>query len=63
MLASQLKGHTDCMVDAMPQYKELVKQLARVQRMAYDAYIVEGFTPEQATILCQSLLPHLTPNI
>jgi hypothetical protein len=29
------------------------KQLARIRRSHYDAYIAEGFTPEQSLILCQ----------
>lgn len=51
-----LKGAVEAMVRAMPAYEQYVKQLARIRRKAYDAYIVEGFTPEQATILCQNMI-------
>ena len=40
----------------MEFYSQYTKQLARIRRMAYDAYIVEGFTEQQATILCQNML-------
>lgn len=51
-----LKGAVEAMVRAMPAYEGYVKQLARIRKHAYDAYIVEGFTPEQATILCQNMI-------
>lgn len=37
----------------LPVLSELSKEIARYRRVAYDAYIAEGFTPEQALILCQ----------
>lgn len=39
----------------MEHYKTYVSQLMRIRRMAYDAAIVEGFTPEQSLALCTDL--------
>lgn len=50
----------DAMIAAIEQLKrnaqflcDYGKQLARIRKAHYDAYIAEGFTPEQSLILCQ----------
>lgn len=52
----KLQGSVEFMVRNMPVYESYAKQLARIRRMAYNAYITEGFTPEQSTILCQNMI-------
>lgn len=36
----------------LPQVAEQMAMLAKIRRIAYEAHIAEGFTPEQALVLC-----------
>ena len=35
-------------------YEAYIKQLAVLRKKTYDAYITEGFSPEEALVLCQT---------
>lgn len=50
-----LQSVVEKLSDDMEHYQQYVKQLARIRKMAYDAAIVEGFTPEQSLALCMDL--------
>jgi hypothetical protein len=39
----------------LPARIEYQRIMARLQRSAFDAYLAEGFTPEQALELCKAL--------
>ena len=59
MFANIERQNLGVVVDKLSQdmeaYQQYVKQLARIRKMAYDAAIVEGFTPEQSLALCMDL--------
>lgn len=51
-----MKASVEMIKRTMDTWVEFGKQLARIRRAHYDAYILEGFTPEQALILCQRMI-------
>lgn len=52
----ELKASIEMLKRNMDTWLDWGKQLARIRRAHYDAYILEGFTPEQALILCQKMI-------
>lgn len=52
----EMKASVEMIKRTMDTWVEWGKQLARIRRAHYDAYIVEGFSPEQALILCQRMI-------
>lgn len=52
----QLKATVELMKRCLETWTEYGQQLARIRRAHYDAYIAEGFTQEQALILCQKVV-------
>jgi len=40
-------------IDDFPHYINLMAYAAKASKVRYDAYITEGFTPEQAIYLCK----------
>jgi hypothetical protein len=39
----------------MPDITKQLTLMAQMHRIGYDAHIKEGFTPEQALVLCQKM--------
>jgi hypothetical protein len=46
----------------MPRVQELASITARIHREMYDAYLAEGFTPDQALALLQTYVSSLTKS-
>jgi hypothetical protein len=40
-------------IEELPYYIELMAFTAKTSKIKYEAYIKEGFTPEQALFLCK----------
>lgn len=47
----------DEVLHAFETLKAVLPELVRLRKMAYDAYIAEGFTKEEALVLCQNNTP------
>lgn len=50
---NELRGLTEQMAREADTWAEWGRHLAKIRRAHYLAYIEEGFTPEQALVLCQ----------
>ena len=50
---SKLRLLLDDVISGMAEQEELIKIRAKMKRVEYDAYVEEGFTPEQALTLCK----------
>jgi hypothetical protein len=51
----QLKQAVELLADSFCQLAERASDIAYARRELYEAYLLEGFTPEQALELCKIL--------
>jgi hypothetical protein len=51
----QLKQAVELLADSFCQLAERASDIAYARRELYEAYLLEGFTPEQALELCKVL--------
>lgn len=49
------KATLDQIKRTMPELLELIVIAAEIRKVKYDAHIKQGFTPEQALILCKDI--------
>lgn len=47
-----LKAAVDAMKRSLPAFIEMQSLIAQMRKASYDAHIKQGFTPEQALVLC-----------
>ncbi len=55
--AAQTMAAIDAIMKTMPAQIQLAAVQAKLHRISYDAHIKEGFTPEQALVLCMKPAP------
>ena len=54
--SDEMQAGVEAIKRNLASYIEMTETLAKIRRASYNAHIKEGFTPEEALVLCQSLL-------